>query len=409
MGAADGRPERFAAAAIVGVAKGVLTGLLIGAVPAFVMLSQSPPAPLAEVGRILAGLVLAGAAICGLDATSGRIASEPLQRVLRFLAGLLGPVAFVSPQYALTAADQVPLIPPEALPIVAGGGAALGVGFVFAGEPDTPPHRAQGCARLAIAVTTACGGVAVVAAFNAGVSDGIGFCLGGLFTGYAGVAVFWLVQQLVSLALPPLALWLEPDFDIDAPDHPRADVLRELDTFERCLRAASDAEPVRREMQLHDALAAMDRLEPLVHSHASSVTPGTLAQRRAEVYLLLGKLDDAAKLAGTARDGPAIEIEVARRRGDLEGAAKLASRWLDAAATDRTFRAKSVQASAFALLALVRADQGRFDEAQGALDTLKKIPAWHSRAFRHLNAPEVAFYIVACRSKKSGPRPSSTT
>ncbi|MEZ0228053.1 MAG: hypothetical protein ACAI25_05465 [Planctomycetota bacterium] len=406
---ADGRPERFAAAAIVGLAKGVLSGLLIAGVPAFVLRTQTPPVPFEEVGRIVAGLVLAGAAICGLDATSSRIAKEAGQRALRFLAGLLGPLAFVSPQYALTAGPVVPLIPASALPYFAGMGLVLGLGFVLAGEPDTPPHKAQGCARLAIAVSVAVVGVALYVTFNGRFSDGLGVCWGGLFIGYIGAAIFWFVQQLVAFALPPLAIWLEPDRDIDAPDHPSAAVVRELEAFERSLREANETQTMRREMNLHDALAALDRLEPLTLGDDRSITPATVAQRRAEVLLLLGRLDDAAKLAPVAREATAVLCEVARRRGDLDAAATLAQDWLDAARAERSFRAKASQVSALALLALVRADQGRFEDASAAHAALEKIPAWHARAFRHLNGPEVAAYIAACRNRtRPGETPTET-
>ncbi len=384
----------FAPALIVGAAKGGLAGLLLSAIPLVPML-LAPARGVPDMLLVALGFVFAGAGICGLDAASSRLDAIWKRRACRFLAGAVMPIGAFAPQFGILSKPIWQGV--DALMIVLGLGAfgvCLGLGVLAAGEPDTVPHRAQGCGRLSIVAVGAviAGTVPLALVELLGRSGGGDVCGGVLAMAASALIVagsFWLAQMLASLLVRPLAVWLDPESMLDE--------ARSLSVASAELKRAEGALRLRRFLT---AMAALDVAE--ADRSSRLLDPGLIPLRRAEVFLAQGELDQAEALAPIAKDAPAILAEVARRRGDPETAARLAQQWLDSVEGLKTVFASSVRASALALIALARADQGRFEEAAVALASGCTVHGIFPHSFDHLTVRRVADHVEACR-KRSKP------
>jgi hypothetical protein len=94
-----------------------------------------------------------------------------------------------------------------------------------------------------------------------------------------------------------------------------------------------------------------------------------------------------------------LTADVARRRGELDAAEKLARERIARFENPQTYGARSERANALALLALVLADKGRFDEAWASIEEAKKTAFAPELVFHHLTAGRVEAYIRTCRDR----------
>lgn len=379
-----------APAFLVGAAKGGLAGLMLSVLPLVVALmdrGRTSPFELALAGL---GFVFAGAGVCGLDAASSRLDAVWKRRTCRFLAGAVMPIGALAPQFGILSGPTWQGVDALQIVLMLGAwGVCLGLGFLAAGEPETAPHRAQGCLRLSIASVGTVVAGAVPLVFVAVLARGGAVC--GVvpvmaLTGLVVAGSFWLAQMFAALMVRPLAVWLEPEWVLQ--EEIKTSALRpELKRAEAALRAG----------RFYEALAALDRAE--IHPLAHTIDRGVIPLRTAEVLLAAGRLDEAEAHAKAARDAPAIHADAARRRGEHERAAFLAQAWLDSVAGHTTALAWSVRGSALGIIALARADQGRFEEAAVALAAARTVHGIFPRSFDHLTVPRVADYIEACRER----------
>ncbi len=379
-----------APAFLVGAAKGGLAGLMLSVLPLVVTLmdrSRTGPFELALVGL---GFVFAGAGVCGLDAASSRLDALWKRRTCRFLAGAVMPIGALAPQFGILSEPTWQGVDALKIVLVLGAwGVCLGLGVLAAGEPNTAPHRAQGCGRLISASLGAVMAGAVPLMFVAVLGGALEVFAGVLMTLLFALVVagsFWLAQMLAAHMVRPLAVWLEPE-----------QLLEEMRTCAFARGELLRAECALRAGRFDEALRALDSAE--AHLSAETLDTGLIPLRRAEVFLALGRFDDAETRALVARDAPAILAEVARRRGDAEKAARLAQKWLEDLGTFNHALAWSVRGSALGIIALARADQGRIEEAGVALAAARNVHGIFPRSFDHLTVPRVADYIEACRER----------
>jgi hypothetical protein len=375
---------------IIGAAKGGLAGLFLSVIPLLLAFSNRSHPPLGELALFTLGFVFAGAGACGVDAASARLDARRKRGTLRFLAGTLLPIGAVAPQFGIT--SQLAWQGANVSGFLLGLAVlalCLGVGFVLAGEPDAPAHRPQGCGRLGIVVAGAALAEVVpllVFAVAGQVPDGCAIVGASAFAGLVVAFAFWVAQVMAGPFVRPLAAWLEPGSLLDD--------ARSSSVAGAELGRAQGALRLRR---FSAAMRALDVAEG--DASARQLEEGLIPLRRAEVLLGLGEIDKAEAQAPWAKDAPAIHAEVARRRGDPEKAARLAQEWLDSITGHDTGDAWSVRGSAHGIIALARADQGRFEEAAAALASARTVHGIFPRSFDHLTVPRVADYIEACRER----------
>jgi hypothetical protein len=234
-----------------------------------------------------------------------------------------------------------------------------------------------------------------------------GLCLSP-FIATASATALWLAEVTATLAARPVAAWLEPEI-VSATDALRR-VPFELEQVELVLRAASrDPDLARAQTDRLEALAQLDRIEKGVAALADRGAREKLERGRVETLLGLGRLDEAEEVSRrrspSAADEPALRAELARRRGDPEAAVGIALDWLGAMKGDDTDRGRSGRASALAIVALARADQGRLDEARASAGAAALVP-WYQRSFEHLKPEAIDLYLEA---RRTGTRPASST
>ncbi len=355
-----------------------------------------------ELLRAVLAAALAGAVLCGLDAASMRFERRATRRTLRFVAGALAPLAGLIPQFGMLDLQTMRGFHWSSWSSDAGSfavfSACLGASLVLAGEPKNAPHQPHGCGRLLFAT-----GMTVTLALLAEVvhdddpMQGLAFvCLVVPLLGGVLAAVVWLAESLAAPLVEPLALRIEPDMNLDELG-PGAIVKRRVMNAESSLwRAARSRDPERRERSYRDALEAVDLARESPPSLLRPATPARLVVLRAEALLGLRRLDEAETEARGSPCEPAVRAEAARLRGDAAGAARIAQEWLDATDLGAKWSAGAVRASAFALLALARCDQGQVEEARRFLAAAQGESAWHARAFHYLTPDEVRAYIEKC-------------
>jgi hypothetical protein len=409
-------PETTVAPALtVGAAKGALAGFFVG-VPLGLLVfwvaqslrraygpGGSPSPPYAELLQTVVGSVLAGACLCGFDAASARLGKLRHARSARFAAGFLVPLCFLMPALGIQDLDaqhgnfegEAVLGVLVALLVV---GTALGLGWLAAGPPRNEAHEPQGIGRLFVAalVFTLLGLVAI------SIADGRANGLGGAFlpcligSGVAAV-VLWVAQRFATPLVRPLARWLEPDRDFEGAKKARD--FRAAEEKARELIASAHVTPAEalRESLLDRAERKASELAALATASPGVGSVGRAELLRAEVYLARGNLDAAEKLLPVVDHEPALHAELLRRRGDLAGAERVLGEWARCEESETTPEAALARANARALLALVRCDQGRFDEARALVAQAGAGDA--PRVFHHLRGLALLAEIDAAHAE----------
>jgi hypothetical protein len=424
-------PEPLVATALVlGGAKGALAGAILGFPSALFILLQRPPSfSILDAVRTGAGSGLALGCLCGLEAASMRLAVGPRRRLTRFAAGFFLPFAAFAPQVGIlqVAAGSFGAgahVEEIALSLGAAG-LLLGLAEVFAGEPKTGPHEAQGCGRL-VTLSFLTGlfpviGVAIAAGVNEGSAAGSAMiALGGLLGvgiyGSIAAGFVWIAENMAAPFVRPLARALEPELlrvtlpPLKAPKGPGY-ALDDRGVGALIAQANGTADEAARRKLFGDALERLEGLERVVAAMtpllAESIDPATSGARarierlRAEIFLGRGDLEAAEKLLPSVELPAALEIELVRRRGQPAKAAELAEKWLASLAKDQSPAARFARGNAHALLALARADEGRFDEATEHARTLGLLA--QAAAFQHLNPRQVHAYVAAARERARRP------
>ncbi len=399
------REPLVAHALIVGGARGAIAGSILSLPGMVVGLVPGSGFSILDGGRMMAGYAFALGCLCGLESASLRLEGKALRRLARFGAGFLLPLAAFAPQLGILQVGAGHFA--AGAPIwgillgLAAGGFALGLAEVFAGEPNTGPHEAQGCRRL-LAMSALIGvPVAVVMGLATGdVGMAVGGLLGCVIYGSILSGFVWLAQRMATPLVRPLARWLEPEVDLDAFSKKRSS-----DKGERAIRAliakaADSHDKLEKDRLLGEALVRVSALVK-VDAALEAVSPARLAQLQAEILLGLGELDAAEKLLPLVEHPEPLRIELARRRGDPAKAAGLALEWLASVAKDQSPAGRFARGNAHALLALARADEGHFDAAMEHARTTGLLgqPA----AFQHLSASHVHAYVSAARDRARRP------
>ncbi|HZU96743.1 MAG TPA: hypothetical protein VFF73_08635 [Planctomycetota bacterium] len=370
--------ERLVAHALfIGAAKGAVAGLLLAIVPASVLYSPAggPKVPL----QVLAGGALGVASFCGLDAASARVEVASQRLLLRFCGGFVVPFALAAPKAGILEIDPQVWSHGALLAMVIAG-LLLGAGLVVAGPPTDGPHEPQSFGRLFVALLTASSPMLLLS-----VVGGSPACGGAIV--FAGMGTILLrLGELVGglVAARWIALWLEPE------------VVWERDGRARTPGVLAQVGDLLRLGAYAEALDRIDRIDLGAVDEKYRTQHPTVFDRRAEALLGLGRLDEAEQLADRVSFPPALRAELARRRGDLDGAEALVRAWLDELGSTRDVppRVTSGRASAHAILALVRADRGRLDDARAALAVASASPEWYPRAFEYLSPRAVERYLA---------------
>jgi len=277
---------------------------------------------------------------------------------------------------------------------------ACGTGMLVSGEPMTGPHEAQGCGRLLLAVLTS-GGAAVLGSFaisGPGAGEAISLGFAAVFFGAIVSGGLWVAEHIAAVLVRPLALRLEPNIDLDELG-PAAAIMRQLMNAEADLWRAAHVPDARRSALAAGVLEGIDRFPEEALAALRPSRRKWLALCRAEALLAFDRLDEAEREAPSTPCEPAVRAEVARRRGDPERAVRLAEEWLATADGQGTMAGPSTRASALALLALARCDQGRFEDAEAHLAASRSFASSHARAMHHLTPEVVQAYIGSCRGR----------
>ncbi|HZU96742.1 MAG TPA: hypothetical protein VFF73_08630 [Planctomycetota bacterium] len=376
-------------ALIIGAVKGALAGLLLGAWPATIAVLDR--APWGEPAKTAVGLSFAVAWLCALDAASGRHATIRQRRLTRFAAGFVAPFAVLAPWAGIFEVEHLPRFMGAELLASFVAGMGLGLGLLLAGEPRNEPHQAQGCGRLLIVSLVAPVIVFVALAFALDLPRDFAPAWVATTLGTAVVAfALWVAEKAAGFLLARrVALALEPEVVLAGDLH----VSKLLAPIVRSLRDAA-LHPTTADGSRLDVLARLDRLVPELITAAESIDPGLLARLRAEALLGLGRLDEAETLLGRVSFAPALRAELARRRGDPEAAAEIVFTWAEELGDGSELPVVSARATAHALLALARADQGKLDEARAHAESARDL-AGYPRAFEFLGHKAVARFLDA--------------
>ncbi len=380
-------PKLAAHALIIGAVKGALAGLLLGVWPG--TLDILDRGSWTTAAQTVLGTAFAAAWLCALDAASGRLATRPQRRLARFVAGFVAPFAVLAPQAGILEIEKLPRFFGAAMLASLVAGLGLGTGLIFAGEPKNEPHQAQGCGRLLVVTLLGPAIVFFIVALTAGPERDFVFVWGATTAG-TGIVAFtlWIAEKVAGFVLARrVALALEPEVVL-ASDLQLSKVLSAVN---RALRDAA-LHPTTADASRLEVLARLDRLVPELITSAERIDPGLLARLRAEALLGLGRLDEAEKLLGRVSFAPALRAELARRRGDPEGAAEIVFTWAEELGEGSELPVVSARATAHALLALARADQGNLDEARAHAESARDL-AGYPRAFEFLGHKAVARYL----------------
>ncbi len=370
--------ERLVAhALIIGAVKGAVTGLFLAALPA--VLAYSPAGSLIFPLQILAGGAFALASFCGLDAASARVALSWQRILLRFCGGLVVPFALAAPRAGILEIDPHVWSHGSLLGMLVMG-LLLGLGGVLAGNPTNEAHEPQAFGRLVIVLVTAASPLVLVGGSPA--------CGAGIIFAGAGSLLLRLGEFVGGLAAARwVALWLEPD------------VVKERDARTGAPSALAQVGDLLRLGAHAEALERLERIDLAALDERQRTEHPTVFDRRAEALLELGRLDEAEALADRVAFPSALRAELARRRGDFAAAETLVAAWLVELGTtpDVPPRVTSGRASAHAIRALVRADEGRLEDARAALAVAEASPEWYPRAFEYLDPRAVERHLEARR------------
>jgi hypothetical protein len=386
-------------ALLVGGLRGAVAfGSIVLVAGGLLYFSDGTPRP-RELLRGVLGGALAGAFLCGVEAASMRFERRGARWVIRFVAGAIAPLVSVVPQLGMFDLKAMRGFhwsswssDAETFAVFS---VCLGASLLLAGEPKNAPHQPHGCGRVLLVSTLT---VTLPLLWSIGASGDpmnslVFLCLVLPLLGGVVAAVVWLAESIAAPVVEPLALRIEPDMDLDELG-PGAIAKRGLMAAESSLwRAARARVADRRERLYREALEAVELVREAPPGVLRPAMRARLVVLRAEALLGLRRLDEAEVEAKGAPCEPAVRAEAARLRGDAARAVQISEEWLASGEGSKG----PVRASAFALLALARFDQGQLDEARRFLAAARGESAWHARALHHLTPDEVRAYIEPCR------------
>jgi len=351
------------------------------------------------VGPFLAALTsgaLAGGFLCGFDAASARVRSRSWAMLCRALGGASLPAAVASPFFGIASGNFTGTLHPNDVRWFAIASLAFAAGQVAAGPPWERSNEPMGFRRLLLA------GFVTPIVFALGTTLGTGssdVCLMGLpgaFGGILAATLIWVAQLCASPVAFAVAVRLDPQL-LHEETEPRRRFAHELVVAAQCIEDAA-RDPRLATTHHQRAQEALDRAVRLCNMDARAELE-KVALRRSDLYLAMGELDKADELVSEHSYGLALRAEIARRRGELDEAARLAGEWLAAFASPTTYLGRSHRANALALLALVRADQGRLDDARSLVEEARAAAAAPESVFHHLTRERVQAYIRTCSDR----------
>jgi hypothetical protein len=383
-----GSERSHGVAVVVGLARGVVGGTGLAVLPLVAqLLADRSGIALESIGLFWVGLVLAACSLAVADTLSGRCESPWVADGVRFLGGLFAPALGAMPFFSLLNTNAWPALarPSELALDFAAVAVSLGLGQAFAGPTVRSGEREPGCGRALVSASVA-GAVAGVV-FGLWHGEACGGLLGGFFASYLVLGSLAVVNALAADRVAArVARWLEPEdrhTDLESAEREQA---REV----ALARAALDE--VRRG-------AGRGFLETaLVHARAArdagagrviELPPHPVTRLLIEVFLELGRLDEAEGLVTWVTFAGPIRAEIARLRGDPAGAIARANAGLASPVWIQGAKQQAATASFEAVLALAEADRGNEAAAQEHLARAREVPPTVERALERLTVASV--------------------